>query len=508
MPKSLIFQASVLLAACVLLLGQRTIRLDMLDACVAAVVILGILSAVLNAENRWWAFRGLGLGMSVALAFTTARTVSGAGHGRRLRAGIVVGATLVAGTALLEAYGVLPFLSLPGRAPGGSMGNRNEMAHLLVVALPTAIWYAWTARARLSWSLVAVFLLVWAVTLSRTRAAWLALLVAIVCYGALRVLQRRSTTLPMAPTRTAWVVCACAAAVMTAAVLPNDLSWRSSTPFADSARSLADYETGSGRGRTIQYAATLRMIAGQPILGVGPGNWPVRYPEYAHPGDPSYRPERVFPTNRVPHSDWLGIAAEWGGLAGALLVVAAVLLIRQAGRVVPGESAREAPAYRTSVISLACVLVVGALNPVVLLPAGGFMAALVLGASAPRDPLALTIQVTRWRKYAAASALLLVCGPSVVYAANQLRASSRYSFNYSIESLTEAVTLNPGDYYAQLLLAQAWVRSERCDRARPHAAAAQSLLPGARAPARVWARCARRGEPGTGMGPARARVRE
>ena len=41
----------------------------------------------------------------------------------------------------------------------------------------------------------------------------------------------------------------------------------------------------------------LRMAADHPLLGVGPGNWPVEYPRYTFSGDPAFDPEDFIPTN-------------------------------------------------------------------------------------------------------------------------------------------------------------------------------------------------------------------
>ena len=73
-----------------------------------------------------------------------------------------------------------------------------------------------------------------------------------------------------------------------ALILPNRLNWRSDSPYLESLTGVANYKEGSGRGRLIQWNNTLAMAAHHPLLGVGPGNWPVFYPRYMSKDDPSF----------------------------------------------------------------------------------------------------------------------------------------------------------------------------------------------------------------------------
>ena len=59
------------------------------------------------------------------------------------------------------------------------------------------------------------------------------------------------------------------------------------------------------------------------MLGVGPGNWPVHYPRYMSPGDPSFDADDMIPTNPWPSSDWMALLAERGLPAFVLLILRA-----------------------------------------------------------------------------------------------------------------------------------------------------------------------------------------
>ena len=60
---------------------------------------------------------------------------------------------------------------------------------------------------------------------------------------------------------------------------------------------VADYQGGSGRGRLIQYERTLALAIRHPLLGVGPGNWPVEYLVFGF--DEGERPFWITPKLQV-----------------------------------------------------------------------------------------------------------------------------------------------------------------------------------------------------------------
>ena len=104
-----------------------------------------------------------------------------------------------------------------------------------------------------------------------------------------------------------------------AIALPNQLNWNSDSPYLDSAKKMVDYSSGSGRGRVAQYRNTLKMSAANPVLGVAPGNWPVKYVRYAPGGDKSLA-DNGMTANPWPSSDWMAFISE-RGFVGALLLL-------------------------------------------------------------------------------------------------------------------------------------------------------------------------------------------
>ena len=150
-PKELVLHAAALLASLAFLVGVRRLSLARVDQFLAAFLALGVVSAIF-ATNWWLAERAVAVSLSGAACFWAARAVGRAGLGRKLVTILAFAAVLGAITALLQAYGVrTEYVSL-NRAPGGTFGNRNFMAHLGVIAAPALVLVALTASTRNSFA--------------------------------------------------------------------------------------------------------------------------------------------------------------------------------------------------------------------------------------------------------------------------------------------------------------------------------------------------------------------
>jgi hypothetical protein len=137
-PKELVLHLTAGLAAVLALRSVRRLPLALVDLLLLAYLALSLLSA-LGAENHWLAFRALGVTLSGAAVFWTARGISRAGLARPLVVALAAAAVIGAMTGLLQAYGVELPLMTATRAPGGTFGNRNFMAHLTAIALPALL---------------------------------------------------------------------------------------------------------------------------------------------------------------------------------------------------------------------------------------------------------------------------------------------------------------------------------------------------------------------------------
>jgi O-antigen ligase len=491
--KELVLIAAALAAVLSCLAAARGLTVFMADALVSGFLALSLISA-LFADNPWLAFRACGVSLAGAALFWSARSVTLAGHGQRLLIALAVSVVIGSSTGLIQAYGLVTSeLASTARAPGGTFGNRNFMAHMAAIGLPVLVMVTLQARRRRGFALgtAGIALTAAALVLSRSRAAWLGavasaafLAVEGLWIGRLwadEQLRRRVLTLGA----TAWI------GLVFALVLPNQLNWRSESPYLDSLAGMANYKEGSGRGRLIQYGNTLEMALDHPVLGVGPGNWPVHYPTYKSPGDPSFDADDPIPTNPWPSSDWMALLSERGLpasllllLVGGSIALAAWIRIRRRARRPPGLT------DLTIVSTLIALVVVGAFDAVLLLPAPAYFVWATLGvlvASAqPIRELTLTPPLKRRMTLVVAIVGALLLTQSILQVAGMALASGEKRDRMEI-----AAGLDPGSYRIRMLLAQRWRAAGRCDKARPHAQAASALFPNHPAPRAILRSCGR-----------------
>jgi hypothetical protein len=494
LPKELVLHVAAFSAALLCLGTARRLTVFMVDAPLIGFLVLSICSTVL-ATNGWLAFRALGVSLSGAALFWCGRTLARAGYGQALLVALALAVVLGALTALAQAYGlVTTSLASLSRAPGGTFGNRNFMAHLVTIGLPVLLLVSVETRSRAGFGFgwIGVMLTTAALMLSRSRAAWLG---AAVCGAFLAIEglwvgrlwaddQLRKRVLRLA---TAAVV-----GLVLALVLPNRLNWRSESPYLDSLTGVANYREGSGRGRLIQYGNTLAMAAHHPVLGVGPGNWPVMYPRFMSAGDPSFHARDIIPTNPWPSSDWMAMLAERGSLALALLLlVGGSLALGAWARVRRGRSDTPALTDLTIVATLISIGTVGAFDAVMLLPVNTLFGWTIVGALASSARPIREIRLTgRSRRYLILAAAIV---GSLFLWRSGARVLAMSVFGKGVRPAVErASRIDPGSYRIHMLLAQSWRRSGRCDRARPHAEAARSLFPNYPAPQQVLRACGTR----------------
>jgi O-antigen ligase len=492
LPKELVAELAGFGAAACCLVRARRLELTVADVLLGAFLLLSLAAALL-APNHWLAFRALGLTLAGALIFWSARAVARAGLGDALVATLAVAVVLGAITALLQAYGVELGVMAERRAPGGTFGNRNFMAHFMALGAPVLALAGLEARRKsglVAWQIGAA-LVAAALVLSRSRAAWLALALAIAAFGLEGLWAGGLWRNRIARHRVLSLAAAAALGAVLALLLPNALAWRSDSPYLDSLRDIADYREGSGRGRLVQYGNTLRMAIDHPVFGVGPGNWQVAYPRYTSPGDPAFDQDDFIPTNPWPSSDWMALLAERGGLA-----VLAVLLTGAALALGAWRRWRQAPATSeglealTALLTLLVLACVSAFDAVLLLPAPTVFAATLLGAVVrpPRRPVRV-LALSDAARARLASAVALAGTVLALRSVSELGAMAVFSSSEKLGRLEWAARLDPGNYRIQMLLGYAWRNHGRCDLARRHAEAARELFPNHPAPRQLLAAC-------------------
>ncbi len=490
-PKELVLHLTAAGAGLLLLAGARRITIFVVDWLLIAFLGLTLLSA-LAASNGWLAFQAFGVTLSGAVLFWSARAVVRAGYAQPLLIAVTAAVVLAAVTALLQAYGLFtsPLFNLT-RAPGGTFGNRNFIAHLAAIGLPILLLVTLEARGRVRFSLGVLGILLVGATLflTRSRAGWLGagLSGAVLAIEGLWLGRLWHDT--VLRSRIVQIIIAASIGVAAAWLLPNRLNWRSDSPYLESLAGMTNYKDGSGRGRLIQYGKSLEMAKAHPLLGVGPGNWPVYYPKFMAPNDPSFDGDDIIPTNPWPSSDWVAMIAERGFLAGLLfgviglaLVLAAWLRVRQ--------STTDTRVLRdlTVIATLVAVAIVGAFDAVLLLPVPTYFLWTILGGLlAPAQPVHVIALPSPLRRQAVIASSLLA-GVLLLRATTRIAAMERYD-NGGPTAMAWAARIDPGSYRIRMLLAKSYVAQGRCKQAIPHARAAYQLFPNYPAPRRLLRAC-------------------
>jgi O-antigen ligase len=491
-PKELALVITALLAGALCMLRARRIALSRVDQLLVAMLVISALSAAF-ATNWWLASRALAITSGGITCFWCARYLANAGYARPLIAGLALAGVIGALTSLLQTYGVHSDLFSLNRAPGGTFGNRNFMAHLSAIALPALLYSATRAETRaglLRWC-GGIAIIGAALILSRTRAAWLALVVglAVLLVAALVAMWRHDGSVKLA--RLPLLLISAALGAGLALVIPNTLDWRSENPYLETAQGIVNYKGGSGHGRVIQYKNSVRMTLHNPLLGVGPGNWAVVYPRFASDNDPSLGSDGMT-SNPWPSSDWVTFLSERGFIAMLALLGVFLLLAFDALRVLRGDSSAERRlAAAVLLATLAIVVTVGAFDAVTVLAAPALVTWTLLGAlAAPERQRALLTPSPTMRLLGAVT-LVALFGVAGTRNALQLAAMQLYSENSKVSVLERASAMDPGNFRMHVRLGEWYVNRGTCTKARPHAIAARALFPSSPAARRLSAACGR-----------------
>lgn len=494
LPKEVVLHATATLVTILVIPGRREWTWGRVDLLLLAYLGLSAVSA-LFATNGWLALRALGITWSSLLLFWSSRELARAGLGRAITTGLLVGAIAGILSALGQAYGLLDseLLSL-SRAPGGTFGNRNFVAHLGAIVLPALLATALVARSGTRYLLAvgAILLTVGLLLLTRSRAAWLASLAAGTLFLGITLLPGGLLRDPSARRRLLGPLLAVAGGALLALTVPNALDWRSDTPYADTLRGLANFQEGSGRGRLIQWRNTMSLVAADPVLGVGPGNWSVHYPAVVDADDPSLDASGMT-ANPWPSSDWMAIWSERGLPALLLLTGAGIALVLAGIRAWFG-GARTPDALEPVVLAgtLVATAVVGAFDAVLLLAVPALYVWSLAGASLPADPFPRRREAG-WKSRVAALLLVLAVGAGLTWqGTRQVRAMDLISVWGRLETRAEAAALDPGSYRIQVMVAQSYRRRGRCREAVTYATRAAQLFPDAAEPKSILRACGKR----------------
>jgi O-antigen ligase len=476
-PKELVLNAAALIVATGLVVKRRSLQFDLVDGLIALFLLWSVASAIF-ASNHWLAQRSLAISISGAVVFWGARSIAPISY-RSILAACATATVCTAAFCLAQAYGLDTEYFSANRVPGGTFGNRNFVAHIAAIGLPTLAWCTVTARKQVGALLgsLGTALIAGALVLSRSRGAWLAVAASAAVLLIPLIASRRYWGGSHIGGRFARLLLATAIGGMIALALPNSLNWNSESPYLDSARGMIDYKKGSGRGRVAQYKNSLRMAASNPVFGVGPGNWPVEYVRYAPAGDPSLTDEKMT-ANPWPSSDWVAFVSERGLIPTIALLSAFVMLFFSSLR---RWSELESPdavlAQCVLAGTIVATIVVSAFDVVLILGAPSLLVWSILGATSGLRRGAKAVEVSSRTLGFAAGALLVASLIAVVRSATQMMAMTSVGRGGYTAGWVEGAMWDPGSYRINYRVAELYSRRGRCSIARGYAKQAVSLFP-------------------------------
>ena len=489
-PKELVLHLVALVIAVLLLARRRSLSFDVADGLLALFLLWSAASA-LFATNYWLAQRALGVSVSSAIVFWGARSIGDHGIYRPILVAAAIASVTAAVLSLAQAYGVETDYFSTNRVPGGTFGNRNFVAHLAVIGLPSLVWCTVTARSSFAALMGSIggALLAGALVLSRSRAAWLAVAVCIVVLFGPMLASRKYWAGAKVGGRFARLTLAAAIGAMAAIVLPNHLNWNSESPYLDTARGVVDYSKGSGRGRLAQYRNSASMAFVNPIFGVGPGNWPVEYVRFAPSNDRSLS-EDGMTANPWPSSDWIAFVSERGVVPTlALLGVFAVLFYGSLRRWSELEGADAVLAQLVLAGTIVTTMVVSAFDVVLLLGAPSLCVWSVLGATSGIRHQGRERKMSPRAWGWAAAGLIIVSLASAVRSTTQTMSMMTVGRGGMTAGWVNGAALDPGSYRINLRVADLYYRRGRCGTARTYARRAAGLFPHASAARRIVRDC-------------------
>ena len=489
-PKELVMNVAALIAAGLFLARGNYRAPDIVDALLIAFLAWSILSGIF-ATNHWLSQRAIALSLSSAVIFWTARSAAEAGFQKVLLVAASAATVIVAGTSLAQAYGVETEYFTLARAPGGTLGNRNFIAHIVAIGLPITLWCTVAAKRSISALIgsLAVAVLIATLVLSRSRGAWLATIAFVVLTAIPFLAARKYWKDTPAGGRLARILLAAFLGGTVAVIIPNTLDWNSDSPYLDSARKVVDYSSGSGRGRVAQYRNSLKIVKADPLLGAGPGNWPVKYPKYAPGGDKSLA-ESGMTANPWPSSDWVAFVSERGAIATVCLLAVFALLFFGALRKWKDLIGYDAVLLRIALAgTVVTTVVVSAFDAVLLLPAPAFLVWMIFGAAAPVRTSPVNLPGIKGRERTVAIVLTALLAVGVIRSTSQVFAMSAVGTGGRTSGWVSGARLDPGSYRIQQRTAELYANRGQCTKARPYIRRAVALFPNSPPARRLARRC-------------------
>jgi O-antigen ligase len=278
-------------------------------------LLLGILAlALITVPTSIWPSHSIGyiiaaFGKNVLFVYLVLQAVRTDRDARVIAATLIAGCTLLSLAVVVRLGPVVTYRNEPGRLAVGGSYDPNDMALLLVIAIPFAFFMIDSCRALSRVLLVAaIALMLVGLALTESRGGFLGLC----AIGALMFLigsrQARRLTLLVAGV----------SVLMFTVIAPSAFWKRISTIYNYE----EDYNLREEGGRVAVWKTGLQMIAANPVTGVGIACFPVEHGALS-----------ASRLQMAAHNSLIQITAELG-VAGLILFVTIILVsIRRARRI-------------------------------------------------------------------------------------------------------------------------------------------------------------------------------
>jgi O-antigen ligase len=259
---------------------------------VGALFVVVLVSATANPDNpqamfgvtRWLPFLVLCVALVDVLTHDVSPSVA--------LTALVLGAVGAAGGALFS------FVLLGDPRATGPLEDPNDLAYVLTAAVPIVLVRLGRARGRrLALLLVTLALLLAGAAVTVSRGGALATIAVLGWIAVRRIVPAR-------------LLAGGAAAV----VVVGGIGALLAAPQIRTALEQKNYIAATNvETRQLRWEAALRMLADDPLLGVGPGGFPVHYVKYSGFAE-------LYERTPVTHEMYLEVGAELGGIGLALFL--------------------------------------------------------------------------------------------------------------------------------------------------------------------------------------------
>ena len=202
---------------------------------------------------------------------------------------------------------------------GGPIGDENRFAQVMLMLLPLGVLCIVNERGKRRWlALVATSLTASGFALAASRGGAVGLALVLALLPALGLLSLRKLS---------WIVLGLLVLAVATPQYRNRLASIANLPHLFGQGLTEEQEPdGAMKGRATEMLAAAHVFLDHPLIGVGPGMFPLYSQEYGN-----RLGLRRLETNRESHSLYLGIAAENGALGlGLFLWIGGLTLVRLA----------------------------------------------------------------------------------------------------------------------------------------------------------------------------------